>query len=183
MTWGTAYKYLQDALSVATAGDDIHVAAGTYKPDQDEAGNVPPGERTESFQMQDGLQVLGGYRGLSGGGSPAIGTFLSVGGFSVASGTEELLLGAGGTGADFPTGRYQCQANEFAKLTTTESSGSSVSISGDVAVIGASGDDRGGSNSGAAYVFRFNGFDWIEEAKLTASDPAVDDFFGKLSLH
>ncbi len=55
--------------------------------------------------------------------------------------------------------------------------GSSVSISGDTAVIGALGDGDNGANSGSAYVFRDNGSAWVEE-KLTASDGAAEDLFG-----
>ncbi len=56
--------------------------------------------------------------------------------------------------------------------------GRSVSVSGDVAVIGAYRSDDAGSESGAAYVYRFDGASWIQEQKLTASDAAVGDRFG-----
>ena len=56
--------------------------------------------------------------------------------------------------------------------------GISVSVSGDVAVVGAYGDDDNGNGSGSAYVYRFDGTDWVEEAKLLASDGAADDDFG-----
>ncbi len=56
--------------------------------------------------------------------------------------------------------------------------GVSVSISGDVALIGATWADDAGLNSGAAYVLRYDGTHWIEEAKLTASDAAASDNFG-----
>ncbi|MEE8156235.1 MAG: FG-GAP repeat protein [Phycisphaerales bacterium] len=58
--------------------------------------------------------------------------------------------------------------------------GGSVSISGDVAVIGASFDDDNGSNAGAAYSFRFDPdtSQWVEEQKLLASDGTEGDFFG-----
>lgn len=58
--------------------------------------------------------------------------------------------------------------------------GSSVCISGDYAIIGAS-QDRIGSNSnqGSAYIFVRNGNNWIQQAKLTASDGAADDLFGR----
>ncbi|MCK4341950.1 MAG: hypothetical protein KAY37_09535 [Phycisphaerae bacterium] len=56
--------------------------------------------------------------------------------------------------------------------------GYSVDISGDVAIIGAIYDDDNGSDSGAAYVFRYNGSNWVQEQKLTASDGAADDWFG-----
>lgn len=74
LTWPTAYKHLQDALAAATDGDEIHVAGGTYKPDQDEGGNVTPGDRTETFQLITGVAIYGGYRGCPegncGGGDP-----------------------------------------------------------------------------------------------------------------
>ena len=59
-----------------------------------------------------------------------------------------------------------------------ESFGRPVSTSGDVLVVGAHGDDDAGNLSGSAYVYRFDGTNWIEEAKLTASDAAEFDHFG-----
>ncbi len=56
--------------------------------------------------------------------------------------------------------------------------GYSVSISGDYAIVGAYRDDDGGESSGSAYIFRLEGGDWIEQAKITASDTAAGDFFG-----
>ncbi len=58
--------------------------------------------------------------------------------------------------------------------------GSTVGISGDVAVVGAPGDDGDGvgSAAGAAYVFRHSLGTWPEEQKLTASDGAEGDQFG-----
>ena len=63
-TWGTAYKYLQDALyKPPTSGDQIWVAAGTYHPDEDEAANVDPNDRTETFQLISGVALYGGFAG------------------------------------------------------------------------------------------------------------------------
>jgi len=69
---------------------------------------------------------------------------------------------------------------EEAKLTASDGKpfGSSASISGNTAVIGASSDDDLGDRAGAAYVFRFDGTAWVEEAKLHASDGALLEFFG-----
>ena len=63
-SWGTAFKYLQDALGVASNGDGIRVGRGTYRPDQDEAGNVIPGDRMSSFVLVSGVRIFGGYRGV-----------------------------------------------------------------------------------------------------------------------
>lgn len=62
--------------------------------------------------------------------------------------------------------------------------GYSVSIHNGVAVIGAHFDDDAGSKSGSAYIYRYDGTNWIEEAKLTASDAASGDEFGHVvSIH
>lgn len=54
----------------------------------------------------------------------------------------------------------------------------SVAICGPLAVAGASGDDTLGEDAGAAYVFRYNGLQWLPEAQLLASDGQADDGFG-----
>jgi hypothetical protein len=57
--------------------------------------------------------------------------------------------------------------------------GSSVSISGDSAIIGAWGNSDGGHYSGSAYIFNRDGSgSWGEIQKLTASDAASEDAFG-----
>ncbi len=56
--------------------------------------------------------------------------------------------------------------------------GFSVAIAGDIAVVGAQGDDENGDDSGAAYVFTRSGDDWSQEAKLTANDAEAGDQFG-----
>lgn len=57
--------------------------------------------------------------------------------------------------------------------------GRSVDVDGDVAVVGAPGDDEGGINAGAAYVFRRQGGNWVEVQKLTAeADAGQFDEFG-----
>ncbi len=65
ITWATAFKYLQDGLWVTLTGDEVHVAQGAYKPDQDEAGNVTPGDREATFRLFPGVGLYGGYAGLS----------------------------------------------------------------------------------------------------------------------
>ncbi|MBN1349710.1 T9SS type A sorting domain-containing protein [candidate division KSB1 bacterium] len=56
--------------------------------------------------------------------------------------------------------------------------GSAIAIDGDYLVAGAPWDDDSGSESGAAYVFKREGANWIQQAKLTASDAGVDNRFG-----
>ena len=87
-----------------------------------------------------------------------------------------LVLGAG-----TPPAAAQC---EMAELLATDGAagdqfGTSVSISGNVAVVGARTGDGNAANSGSAYVFRWTGSAWVQQAKLTASDGAVNDLFGR----
>ena len=56
--------------------------------------------------------------------------------------------------------------------------GNSVAVDGDTAIVGAYSDDDNGNNSGSAYVFGFDGSNWIEQEKLLASDGAAGDNFG-----
>jgi hypothetical protein len=56
--------------------------------------------------------------------------------------------------------------------------GYDVDIDGDLAVIGACWSDDLGEKTGSAYIFRLEGSEWIEEAKLTAHDAGEDDRFG-----
>lgn len=56
--------------------------------------------------------------------------------------------------------------------------GISVDMDGDYIVVGAYLDDDGGDKSGAAYVFKLENGNWIQQAKLTASDAGAEDRFG-----
>jgi len=64
-TWGTAYKYLQDALyKPPSGGDEIWVAAGTYRPDDDDAHHPGgTGNRYATFQLKNGVAIYGGFAG------------------------------------------------------------------------------------------------------------------------
>ena len=59
--------------------------------------------------------------------------------------------------------------------------GSSVSVSSDgsTVLIGSSNDDTGsGYDAGSVYVFESVGDEWMQTAKLVASDTAANDYFG-----
>ncbi|MCZ6735939.1 MAG: FG-GAP repeat protein, partial [Planctomycetota bacterium] len=92
-------------------------------------------------------------------------------------------IGAAVLGEATTSALGQCQANELAKLTASDAAagdefGISVAGSGDVTVVGARFDDDNGIDSGSAYVFRWNGSAWLQEAKLSASDGSPGDQFG-----
>ena len=74
----------------------------------------------------------------------------------------------------------------FQKLVATDGAtndtfGTSVAVSADgsTVVVGATGDDDKGSNSGSAYIFtkQANG-SYLQTQKLLASDGAASDYFG-----
>ena len=74
---------------------------------------------------------------------------------------------------------------QFSKLVASDGAaddnfGFSVAVSGDgnTIVVGARWDDTiAGSNSGSAYVYKYDGTNW-NETKLLASDRAASDYFG-----
>lgn len=74
-----------------------------------------------------------------------------------------------------------------AKLTASDGAeldqfGGEIALDGGMAVIGASGDDDAGARSGSAYVFIRKAGGWSEEEKLTASDAAAGDEYGRVAL-
>jgi hypothetical protein len=114
-------------------------------------------------------------------------------GFSVSSSGNTVLVGAYGnlgfTGAAHVFERDQGGPDAWGqttKITADDAQagagfGWSVSVDGDVAVVGARWDDHAGSESGSAYVFYRDqgGADsWGQVAKLVASDAAAEDYFG-----
>ncbi len=52
-TWQTAYRSVEDALRQAATGDELWVAAGTYRLT----------ERSDTFLMKSGVAVYGGFAG------------------------------------------------------------------------------------------------------------------------
>lgn len=56
--------------------------------------------------------------------------------------------------------------------------GARVSLSGDRIVTGARLDDEAAQNAGAAFVYLYDGFSWIQEQKLMRATAQVNDFLG-----
>jgi hypothetical protein len=112
-------------------------------------------------------------------------------GCSVAISGDYAVVGAGGdddydgidSGSAHIFKRDGTAWTEQAKITASDGTayeyfGLSVAISGDYAVVGVQDDYDAGLYSGSAHIFKRDGTAWIEQAKITASDGAEDDWFG-----
>ncbi|MEE2789569.1 MAG: DUF4215 domain-containing protein [Myxococcota bacterium] len=111
-------------------------------------------------------------------------------GWSVAISEKTILVGAPGdgdggnrSGAAYVFTRTDGVWIQSAKLTprdgeTNDHFGYSVALDGDVAVVGAYGEDASGLDSGAVYLFTRGDDGWTETSKLVAVDGAEDDWFG-----
>ena len=180
-----AYDFF--GYSVAISGDTAVVGAyGSYD------GGFGSGSAYVFRRDQGGVDNWGQLKKLTASDAAAGDSFS----YSVAISGDTAVVGArydddGGndSGSAYVFQRDQGGVNnwgELKKLTASDAAagdwfGASVAISGDTAVVGANGNDDGGSISGSAYVFQRDqeGVDnWGELKKLTASDAAVGDFFG-----
>ena len=109
-------------------------------------------------------------------------------GSSIALDGNTVLIGASGKKGGGAVYVYTRNAagvwTEQARLTGDDSRekdffGSSLSLSGNTAVVGATGRDDMGSESGAVYIFtRNNSGEWVQQTKLLADDRQAGDAFG-----
>ena len=111
-------------------------------------------------------------------------------GYSVSVSGDTAVIGAVGnddngteSGSAYVFYRDDDEWLQEATLTASDAAegdrfGFSVSVSGDTVIVGAYRKSDGGDFSGAAYIFVRDEDGWSQEAKLTASDPASEHFFG-----
>jgi hypothetical protein len=106
-------------------------------------------------------------------------------GQSVAVGSGRIVVGAYGDGdngsASGSAYIFDLDGTQLAKITASDGAstdyfGIPVVVGSGRIVVGAYGDDDNGSYSGSAYIF---GLDGTQLAKITASDGAANDFFGR----
>ncbi len=84
------------------------------------------------------------------------------------------------TGTDWS----QQQKLKASDAATYDSFGNSVSIYGDIAIVGASFEDTVAGSAGAVYIFTRTGTTWTEKQKIQASDAQSADYFGhSVSIH
>ncbi|MBL4658955.1 MAG: FG-GAP repeat protein [Alcanivoracaceae bacterium] len=112
-------------------------------------------------------------------------------GFAASLSNDRVVIGApfddsngDNSGSVYVFDKNSSNWNQSQKLLAVAGNGGdkrfgfSVSISGNNALIGAPNDDSNGHDFGSAYIFNYEGSNWILSKKLTASDGALLDRFG-----
>jgi len=173
---GTYYEYFGDSVSLD--GNTALIASSGVDDNGDAIHSVYVFTRTKTaWRQQAKLRATDGapYDNF---------------GFSVSLSGDTALIGAC---ADDDNGNESGSAYIFTRTGTTWTQqakllasdgaeadlfGSTVSLSGDTALIGADCDDDNGFLSGSAYVFTRSGTTWTQEQKLTALDGAAWEWFG-----
>jgi hypothetical protein len=183
-TWTQQQKLLSDdsatgdgfGTAVAVSGDSALIGA----PRNDNSGSAYIFLRSgTTWTEQQELVVTPTAGGDNFGGNVSL-----EGDTALVSAHAEEESGGTNTGSAYVFARSGTTWAEQGKLLAGDASdgsffGIGVSLSADIAVIGANGDARpGGDNSGAAYVFSRTGTTWSEDGKLSASDAAADTYFG-----
>lgn len=130
-----------------------------------------------------GLQNLGcvdevRLTASDGAGSDEFGTSVGISGNLVVIGAPGHNAAGSNAGAAYVFRHNGASWIEEPKLTANDATasdrfGMAVAISGSTIVVGAPLGDGQVPNSGAAYVFEYDGSDWVQRAKLSATD-AVD---------
>ena len=111
------------------------------------------------------------------------GRIVSIDGDTIVVGAALGDSGVSDSGSAYVFVKNGSTWSQQAKLTASDAAandefGVSVSIDGNTIVVGSRYDDDGGTNSGSAYVFVWDGSTWSQQAKLTSSDATVNDEFG-----
>ncbi|PHZ84471.1 FG-GAP repeat protein [Paremcibacter congregatus] len=167
--------------SIAFAGDTLVIGAPHDNDRGDNSGSVYVFTRANTgWDLQTKLTAADGAAG-------------DVFGISVAYSDDTLVVGADlndekalNAGAVYVLTRSGGHWSQQAKLTAADGAetdifGVRVALSGDTVLISARRDDDDvmGIDSGSAYVFTRSGTTWRQQAKLTASDGAANDRFGR----
>ena len=195
LTASDAEKFDNFGVSVSVSGDTVVVGAW-----QDNAGCPGTQESCNSGSAYVFVRPVGGWTGSlneqarlmasDAAFEDVFGNGVSVSGDTVVVGASRDDDGGLGSGSAYvfvePAGGWSGVLNQQAKLTASDAAasdffGAFVSVDGGTVVVGSFLDDDGGSGSGSAYVFERPGAGWsdaTEDAKLTASDAAINDQFG-----
>jgi hypothetical protein len=142
------------------------------------------------YRNQGGANNWGRVRIIQGVGE--FGRAVSISGDMIVVGAREAIVGGKRQGAAYIFQRNQGGADKWGLVKQIIAAdgviddwfGYSVSISGDIVVVGAISAIDGKANQGAAYVFYRNqggANQWGQVKKIVAADGAAGDFFGNVS--
>jgi hypothetical protein len=163
----------------AISGDKMIVTASSYNSGQGAAYIFT--KSGTSWSQQQRLTVSG----LSSSTEPQFGHGADISGnYAIVGAYEEDTDGTNAGGVYiyyFSGGTWTQQARIVSSdIAAGDVFGYAVSIDGDYAIVGAqSADPDDLSNAGASYIFKRSGTSWTQQAKLTASDAAEGDVFGR----
>ena len=165
-------------MSVSISGNTVAVGADSVNSQQGAAYVF-----TQSGSTWTQTAELTASDGAAG---DLFGVSISISGAALVVGANWATVGANDAqGAAYVFTQSDSGWTQTAKLTASDGKwnqrfGYSVSISGNTVVVGAYAAVVGGnSGQGAAYVFTDFGSGWTQTAKLTASNGAVNDYFGQ----
>ena len=183
VTSGNDISYTTGRVGVGTSSPDanLHVEGNVYV-----SSNLIVGPTVLAtpivYQQQQKIQASDAqasdnfsYRSVSlssDGNTALVGAYLEDAGGSGA-GAAYVFTRSNGTW----TQQQKIQASD---AQASDNFGFSVSLSsdGNTALVGAYGEDAGGTNAGAAYVFTRSNGTWTQQQKIQASDPQASDYFG-----
>ena len=167
--------------SIALSGDTVVIGAPHDDEKGNDAGSVYVFTRSgTTWSQQVKLTAADGVAG-------------DVFGISIAFSGDTIVIGADlndekalNAGAVYVFTRSGSSWSQQAKITAADGAetdifGVRVALSGDTILISARRDDDDvmGIDAGSAYIFTRTGTTWQQQIKLTASDGAADDRFGR----
>ena len=194
--WGQIKKLVPlDAVAQAQFGTSVAISADTVvvgASRDDDLGN-DSGSAYLFERNQGGIDNWGQVKKLiplDAAANARFGSSVSISGDSVVVGASAVVPVGGASGSAYVFESNQGGTDNWgqtSKLNASDAAGrdgfgNSVGISGDTVVVGVLFDDDGGADSGSAYFFGRNqggGNSWGQVDKLTASDAAPGDNFGR----
>ncbi|MDO8749562.1 MAG: prepilin-type N-terminal cleavage/methylation domain-containing protein [Dehalococcoidia bacterium] len=176
---GAAHDHF--GLSVAISGDTAVVGANGA----DVGGNTAQGSAYVYVRSGGAWSQQAKLTASDGAARDEFGLSVAISGDTAVVGAYSADVGSNGNqGSAYVFVRSGGAWTQQAKLAASDGAvsdwfGFSVAISGDTAVVAAKTDDVGSNaDQGSAYVFVRSGTTWSQQAKLTASDGAAEDYFG-----
>jgi hypothetical protein len=184
-------------LRVALDGDTLAVAAPFERSsatgiDGVQSDNIAPNSGSAYVFTRDASGVWSQQAYIKASNNAAqilFGLSLALDGDTVAVGAPDEDNGGGNSGAVYVftrdgSGVWTEQAYiKASNIDAGDAFGGSLALNGDMLAVGAPGEDSGGGNSGAVYVFTRDGSGvWTEQAFIKASNIDAGDAFGSSSL-